>query len=250
MQIIAMMLFSPRWMILAVGLVCATSMARAQDKIVFQDGKEQTGKILNVTGNSVTMQVGAGKIPFPLRNIRSVEMPPPAQLEQSIGKSAPEQISLLAPLVQRFKGLPAAWLVDAMGQLAAAYSDSGQSSKALDLYKEIQSTFPGSKFEMVATTGMAREELKKNNIPRAMSLVQPVIKASNENLMPTSTDSRIYADAYIVLGDAQAKNAMYDQALESYLAVVTIFYHNPRAVAEAEQKAQQLRANRPEAMVR
>jgi len=252
MQIIAMMLLPPRWMSLAVvvALVSATSTAWAQDKIFFKDGKDQEGRITKVANNRVFMRIPSGEIPYPITNIERIDMPPPAQLAKAAGLPAPQQISLLEPLVQQFRGLPVAWLVDAMGQLAAAYSDTNQGDKAMALYKEIQSSFPGSKFEMVAKTGLARERLKDNDISGALALLKPVIEESNKTLMPTRSDSRIFADAYIVRGMALEKNSMDDQALESYLAVVTIFYHNPRALAEAQQKADELRAKNPKAMVR
>lgn len=247
-----MMLFPSRWLnfVGVVALVCATSTAWAQDKIVFANGRVEEGKILGAGNGQIQMRVGKGKVPFPVSQITSIEMETPPQLAQAAGKKPPVAITLLAPLVGQFRGLPAAWLVDAMGQLAAAYSDNNQPEKALALYEEIQRTYPNSKFEMVATTGIAREELKQGNTQKALSMLAPVIKASNENLMPSSSDSRLFSDAYLIRGQAYESAGMEDQALESYLAVVTVFYHSPRAVAEAEKRAQELRAKKPEAMVR
>lgn len=257
MQIIAMMLLQPKWirLVVAVALVCATSTVRAQDKIVFTDGRVQKGTILGAGNGKIQMRVGSGgvssgELDIPVSQITSIDMAAPSQLAQAAGKKPPVAIALLAPLVGQFRGLPAAWLVDAMGQLAAAYSDNNQPDKALALYEEIKTTYPNSKFEMVATTGIAREELKQGNTQKTLSLLKPVIKASNENLMPSSGDSRLFGDAYLVRGQAFESAGMHDQALESYLAVITVFYHNPRAVAEAEKRTEELRAKKPEVMVR
>ncbi len=196
---------------------------------------------------SVTSRGGIAKVPYPLSDIKSVQMTvPPAVATASAPGTAPAAvISALEPVVKTFAGLPADWVVGAMAQLADAYSASGAPDKAVGVYKQILALYPGSTYEAVAKAGMAEMSLKAGKTDEALAAVQPMIDKANLNIAPSPTDGAVYAKAFLVFGQVKEKQNKLQEALEAYLTVKTMFYQNPALAAQADQLAKSLRDKNP-----
>jgi len=233
--------------------VSLTLRAVADDRIVQTDGKIYSGHIVSVSDGAATMESkspggGVARFPVMLSDIKSVEMQiPPAVAAVQAPNTAPGQViaALEAP-VKQYAGLPATWVVDAMAQLGDAYSQVGQTDKALAIYNEIGSLYPHSAYTAVAEASRAQLDLDGGKIEDALKIVQPIDAAANQDIAPSTLDGSTYAKAFIVYGRVlEAQNKLPD-ALEAFLTVKTMFYQNPNLVAEADHYAQDLRAKNPD----
>ena len=224
--------------------------AHAADQIKRKDGNIIPGTPLYVSGQQVWVNTPTPsgqmvKQPFYLSDIATVTMAPPADFTKAAGAPPATVITLLEPLVKSFAGLPSDWVVQAMGQLADAYSTQNQGDKALALYTQIDTLYPGSKYHLQAVAGKASLTLKQGKVDEALAAIQPVIDEAGKNLAPSRADGGLYATAYLVYGqalEAQHKNA---QALEAYLTVKTMFYQNTTLADQADQLARKLRDQNP-----
>ncbi len=238
--------------VVCLALACAflSLTVRADDQIKRKDGNIITGQILYVTDgqvwvNSRTSNGGTVKQPYFISDIATVTMTPPADFTKAQGAPAATSVTLLEPLVKQFAGLPSDWVVQAMGELADAYTTQNQSDKALALYNQIDTLYPGSKYHLQAVAGRAGMLLKQGKTDDALAAIQPVVDEANKDIAPSRADGGLYATAYLVYGqalEAQHKNA---QALEAYLTVKTMFYQNSTLADQADQLAQKLRQQNP-----
>ncbi len=238
--------------IAALAIVGPTLRGLADDQIVKTDGSPPVnGKIISVSDGAVTIEQhiggGVGRFPIMISDIKSITMDPPAGVAQAEAPStAPgDAIHALEGPVNQFAGLPAKWVVDAMARLGDAYSQVGQTDKALAIYNKIGSLYPNSPYTAVADASRAQVDIDAGKIDDAMKIVQPIVEKANQNLAPSPLDGATYAKAFIVYGRVlEAQNKLPD-ALEAFLTVKTMFYQNPNLVAEADHYAQDLRTKNP-----
>jgi hypothetical protein len=227
-------------------------LARADDKIVQKSGAVITGQIVGVSGGEVTVMSktsngGTARIPYALSDIKSVEMAPPPAAIQADGQAPGAVVAALKPVVQQYAGLPADWVLKAMGQLADAYSQLGQDDAATAIYAQIGQLYPGSSYTNIAVAGQAKLLLKQGRIDQALAAVKPIIDAANKDVAPSPSDGRAFANAFLVYGQILEAQKKFPEALEAYLTVKTMFYQPELAglVAQSEQLAQNLRAQDP-----
>ncbi len=234
-------------MILAA--VFLSAIAHADDQITKKDNSVIAGQILGCADGQVTIQsksaYGVAKLTVYISDIKSIAMAPPAAVAQLKGAAPAAVIATLEPLIKQFAGLPADWVADAMAQLGDAYDNSGQGDKATAVYTQISQFYPNSPYQMLAVTGKAGQLLKAGKPADALAAVQPLITEANQNLAPSPAKGRLYANAFLVEGQALEAQKKLPAALEAYLTVVTMFYQNPALVAQADQLAKNLRAQNP-----
>jgi hypothetical protein len=222
----------------------------AEDQIVQKSGTTITGEITGVADGMVTVTIrtpsgGTGRIPYRLSDIQSVMMTPPVDLAKLQGAPPATVIAALTGPVQQFAGLPADWVVDAMAQLADAQDTAGNTDAATALYAKINQLYPNSAYQSMAIAGQARQSLKAGQFDQAIAQVQPIIAKANQNLAPSPAEGRLYANAFLVYGEALEAQKKPGPALEAYLTVTTMFYQNPALVQQAQQLAQNLRTQNP-----
>lgn len=223
----------------------------ADDQIKKKDGTVVTGQITGCADGQVTIQSrssngGSGTLSVYLSDVQSITMPPPAAVTQlKEDASSATVIATLDPLVKQFSGMPADWVLDAMARLGEAYDDTGQGEKAGAVYDQINQLYPNSPYQMLAVTGRARQSLKQGKIDEALADLQPIITEANQNLAPSASKGHLYANAFLVYGQALEAKKEFPAALEAYLTVVTMFYQNPALVEKADQLAKNLRDQNP-----
>ena len=239
--------------VIALATVCVTLRAVADDQIVKTDGTTVSGRITGVSDGAATVEsqiAGGGKANFPvmLADIKSITMAaPPAVAKAEAPNTPPGQvIAALESPVNQYAGLPAGWVVDAMAQLGDAYSQVGQTDKALAIYNKIGALYPNSPYTAVADASRAQVDVDGGKIDDALKIVQPIVDKANQDIAPSPVNGSTYAKAFIVYGRVLEAQKKLPEALEAFLTVKTMFYQNPNLVAEADHYVQQLRAQNPD----
>jgi tetratricopeptide (TPR) repeat protein len=184
-----------------------------------------------------------------LSDIQAVDMAPPAAVTQSKKAAPAEKISLLEPVLKVYAGLPADWVLDAMGDLADAYDAQGQGQKSAAVYAQINQLYPNSPYQKEALVGEAKTDLQAGKIDDALATIKPLIDQANQNIAPSPADGRLFASAFLVYGQALQQQKQYAQALEAFLTVKTMFYQSPALVDQADQLAQALQKQNPDVSV-
>jgi tetratricopeptide (TPR) repeat protein len=233
-----------------VVFLCLALAARAQDRIVLTNGSMISGEILGVADGQVSVSSHASngglvQIQYALGSIKSVVMAEPADVSQAQNAPPATVISVLAPELKKFAGLPAEWVVTGMAQLAQAYAATGQPALATDIYNQITTLYPTGPYRAQAVAGKAQLSLQQGHTAEALAAVQPLIDLANKNIAPSPADGAIYASAFLVYGQAMQAQKKLPQALEAYLTVTTMFYQNPTLTAQAGTLAQKLRDQNP-----
>lgn len=238
-----------RNLLICAGLLLAISPMHGQDKIALKGGQELSGKILDVTNGNVNLSVGASTIPYPLANINTVQMAAPAELDKARAASPDSAIVTLEPIVKKFKGLPVDWVSDAMALLADSLSAQGKDAESVAVYQEMVKLYPGSRYQVRAQAGLAKASYKEGKYDEVITRLTPLIAEANKSFSPSQEDGRVYAEAFLIQGQALEKLGKDKEALESYLTVVTVFYQNPAAAKTAQEQADKLRKNNPQVVV-
>ena len=223
--------------------------ALSDDQIVLKSGSTVTGKITGIANGQVAVNQGAGKTVVYLSDIRSVDMAPPAVVAQSKKAAPAEKVGLLGPVLKVYAGLPADWVLDAMGDLADAYDAQGQGEKSAAVYAQINQLYPNSPYQKEAVVGAAKTDLQAGKIDDALSKIKPLIDQANQDIAPSPADGRLFASAFLVYGQALQQQKQYAQALEAFLTVKTMFYQSPTLVDQADQLAQALQKQNPDVSV-
>jgi tetratricopeptide (TPR) repeat protein len=236
------------WALAVASLLPA--IAFAQDQIIQNNGSVISGQITGVSDGEVTITTAASNgaqatIPVHLSDIKSVVMAAPADLVAARGLPPAETVAKLEPLVKAYAGLPTDWVVDAMSQLADAYSDLKQNDKAAAEYAQINQLYPGSAYTDIATAGQARLQLAQGKVDEALATLQPVITAADKTVSPAASDARAYAAAFLVYGQILEAQKKYPEALEALLTVKTVFYQNQALVDQSDEMVKNLRAQDP-----
>ena len=236
----------------ALASACLTLRVVADDQIVQTNGQPVSGHITGVSGGAATIQTrtasgGTAQFPVMISDIKSITMDTPAAVKQAEtpGTAPGDVIHALEGPANQFAGLPAPWVVDAMAHLGDAYSQVGQTDKALEIYNKIGSLYPNSAYINVANASRAQVDVDAGKFDDALKIVQPIVDKANQDIAPSPIDGATYAKAFIVYGRVLEAQKRLPEALEAFLTVKTMFYQNPSSVAEADHYAQDLRSKNP-----
>ena len=237
----------------ALAFIALALPSVADDQIIKTDGSVLSGKVSGVSGGQVmfeskTASGGVVKLPYYITDIKTVKMDAPANVAAAEGPGvAPAQvISAIEPAIKQFAGLPADWVVQAMATLADAYAADGKTDKALAIYNQVSQLYPGSSYEIIAKAGKAKLSLKAGKIDDALAAILPIITKANKDIAPSPTDGALYANAFLVYGQALEAKKEPAKALEAYLTVKTMFYQNQTLADQADQFAKDLRSKNPD----
>lgn len=222
----------------------------ADDQLKKKNGTVITGQILKVSGGQVfvssqTANGGMSTVPYQLSDIQKVDMAPPDAFTKVKDAAPATVVATLEPLVKQFAGLPADWVIDAMAQIAEADSALGKSDLADAMYNQINQLYPNSPYQIQAVAGKAQLILQQGKPDEAIAMLRPLIDKANQNLAPSPSEGRLYANAFLVYGQALEAQKKLPQALEAYLTVKTMFYQNSALADQANQLAGKLRQQNP-----
>ena len=234
----------------AFAFLALTLPSMAEDQLTKKDGQIIPGEVLSVSGDQVMFQShsstgGLVKLPYHLSDIKSVDMATPDAVTKVKTATPADVVTALQPIVNQYAGLPSDWVVGAMAQLAGAYSALNQNDKALAIYTQIDTLYPNSPYHPYVVAGKAAMSLQQGKIDDALAGVQPIVAKANQDIAPSPSDGALYANAFLVYGQALQAQNKHDQALEAYLTVKTTFYQNPALAEQATQLAAKLREANP-----
>jgi len=226
-------------------LLISGAEGQAQDQVVFRDGRTQEGKILGVANHNVQIQVGAGRVGFPLAQITNIRMEAPpevaaAQAAYTAGDYA-KALAATKALVDKYNGLPLPWARQAGGLLGDLYVELGRNKEAEAAYTLFEKTYGGQGGSARSAVGMARIAVEGKDYAAAKERLEPVITAAlKEKNVPRGMGDA-YSWAFTVMGQVNEAENDDAAALENYLRTVTLFPQSEKAVSIAQARADALR---------
>jgi tetratricopeptide (TPR) repeat protein len=239
----------PLFRIVCGAVFLASGLGVAQDKITFKDGRTQQGQITGYANGGVSFNLGSGTVQFPLATIDKIEMKAPAEVAAVQASDGAKAVSVLEPWVTKFKGLNVDWIVDAMAKMAEAYTADSKPDKAEAVYIEMSQLYVNNRYSTKAQAGLARSALSNQKPDEALRLLEPLITAAQRSLTAPATESRFYGEAFLLQGQALEAQGKVPEALESYLTVTTVFYHDEAITKKAGDAAAALRQKNPNLVV-
>ncbi|MEI8313420.1 MAG: hypothetical protein WCH98_21940 [Verrucomicrobiota bacterium] len=242
---------SPATVIFAVLLlacvprICPAQDASAQNAIIVQksDGQPREGQILGVKADAIRIKIGPVETSIPMANVASVTMAPPKEYTDALALwqkgDAAKTLPVIAPLVEKFNGLPTKWAERGSALLGEVYLASGQLDKAEAAFGAFQKLYPNAGTS--ADVSLARLAIAKKDFDGARVKLVPIVEMAKATKFPDSSTSAIYGQALFLLGQVQESSAENAEALENYLLAVTLFHEDEAAAAKAAERANALK---------
>ncbi len=222
----------------------STPSAWAQDTVVLAD-QTVNGKIVGVESAKVVVQIGAGKLAYPLTSVRSVTMPAPADFEE--GKKAYAEknygraLAVIRGIVTKYNGLPTDWARESASLLGDLYVALDKLPEAEAAYLSYQKAYGGAGTSIQTEVGLARIALSRKEYDKVKTKLEPIITRAMGEKNPDPSLVLAYSQASYLRGRAEEAQQDYKAALEDYTRTVALFYHDPAAVADARTRAEALR---------
>lgn len=208
----------------------------------------QQGTVVGATASGVQIKIGAQMITLQPGMFESFQMPPPP--EYGLGYQAytagelPKALVLIKSVTDRYKGLPTDWAQYATGMLGDLYvatSDFTKAEAAYNDFEKLYKTAAGGS-SPASEVGRARIAVAKKDLATAKAKLEPITTAALAEKTVPPAKALAYSQAFLVSGQVKEEEGNLQGALEDYLRTVTLFYHDPAAVRDAQQKADDLRS--------
>jgi tetratricopeptide (TPR) repeat protein len=234
---------------IALVVVLGTPLLHAQttpDSFTLLSGELRAVTITRVDRQNLYYRTPSGELPQPLRSLKAwgiAERPTvqPALKAVNAGQFA-QAVPMLKPVVDAFLDSPAAsyaWVSDSAVALIRAYSELKQFADADAVAKKFTASLPKDinrvkPFLAVALAGQGKFD-------DAIVLLQEVVKDGEKKLAVTLTQSRMFGQAYLSLGDCYAGKGDAEKALESYLTTTVLYFHDESIARQAQAKSDELK---------
>ncbi len=214
------------------------------DAVVYTDGRRQeVREVRGVTGGTLNIVVEAGSMGVPLATVKEVVMAVPpdvAQVQKAFAKKDYDKaLSILAPLVGKFKGLPTEWAMQSTAMLGGLYIALGEMPKAEAAYKDFQKSYAGSG-SLQAEVGMARVAVFNKKHEAVKPRLEAIAEAALKEKAVSVANGLAYSQAFLALGEIKENEGDLSGALADYLRTVAVFYHDSSAVSAAQERANTL----------
>ena len=228
------------------GLILLTSLAAAgaRGDILVTRGMTYTGQVIKVTGNGFSIKVGDNEFIAPRADIVSAVVAKPDGVDKSLtalraGKYQ-EALAGFKVILDRYNGLPVAWAEESLfryGEAQLALKDFAGAQKIFDNFKAF---YPQSPFALTLPAKTARIQFEQGQTDNALQTVQGLLAPLLKREYLTDNQEASVAEGLILQGDCLAAGGKLDDALDSYLKVVTLFDGGSDHLAEAKYKAGKL----------
>ena len=243
--------WSRRALLLCVCATVLTSGLHAQElpaRIYLQGNPTpQEGRITGVQGDAILLIVPNGRTSIPLSQVARIEAAaPPAYATGMAAYNAgnyDKALTDLRPVGDEFRGLPLEWVQQILVALGSIYLEKNDVVRAEAAFNDYRRYYPnaaGNKLQL--GVAQARIAFAKNNTPQARqsleAITQTALKAPAE---VTRGDGAAYGQAFYLLARLQERENHFQDALEDYLRVVTLFYQDTALAARAQKGADDLR---------
>lgn len=225
-----------------------TAQSPAQQAILKQrDRPPVSGNILGVSSAGIQFQTQAGTITYPLISVESVQMAPPAEVgaaeAEFAKKNYKKALELAKNVAEKYQGLPADWAQRMSALVGDLYVVLNDLDKAEAAYEAFEKSYPSAS-GLLADVGRARVAAAKGDFDLARRKLEPIIAQALKDKNVPFANRIPYSGAFFVMGQVRESEKDYAGALEEYLRTVTIFYHDPTALAAAQDRAEALRTEK------
>lgn len=203
------------------------------------------GTVLGSDGRNVQFQTPAGSVGYPLQNVESVTMPMPPELGQALtamqGGETDKALTLAQGVSTKYRGLPADWAKLATATTANLLITADKLDEADAAFKQLEALYPGGG-GLQSKVGLARIAVAKKEFGSAKEVLAPITEAALKEKNVPRENAFAYSQAFYAMGLIAESEDKPQDALENYLRTVTIFFHDPAARTDAQQRADALRA--------
>lgn len=230
-------------LLLVLGLAAASPVA-AQDTVILKSGVTREGKITGVSGGNVRIQTPNGTVGTPLAEVREIRMSAPPEFDAAASQlasgDAKGAVAALTKINETFAGLPAAWAERAAALLGDAKLAAGDKEGAAAAYDNLTKTYPQA--TALANLGRARLAVDDGKFDEASPLLQPLLANADKTAFPAAADGPPLCQANYLMGRVQEAAGDHQAALASYLKASALFPFDKNAAADAQKRADALRA--------
>ncbi len=242
-------------LLLAAGLALGTATAsvQAQDKVTLRSGPTREGKIVGVSGPNLRLEVkmpgaaGTATQTLPLADVKEITMADPpeftAAAERLAKGDAKGAAAALDRISQTFAGLPAAWTQRAAAMLGDAKLAAGDKAGAKAAYDNFSKTYPQAK--ELADLGIARLAVDDGNFKDAEARLTKLLATSPKTAFPPPAQAPMISQGHYLMGRVREASGDNQAALEYYLKAAAVFPFDRNAAADAQARADALRAKNP-----
>lgn len=200
--------------------------------------------IVGVNGTKVVIRNAQGEISYDLSQIMEVRKNPPVEFQQAQAFIEAGQLDKALPLIKsvttRYKGLPTTWAADASAMLGNVHISLGQLDQAEAAFGEFEKSYP-SAGSGASSIGKARLAVERGKLDDARAVAEPVVADALTKKNVSRADSKLYGQAYFVLGKIAEGEGKLPEAMENYSRTVAIFYQERAVVKEAQKRIDELR---------
>ncbi len=224
-------------------LLGCRAQAQLDGTIIFKNNTQQAAKIVGVTGASLMVKGQYGEEGKPLAQVlevRTATTPPEVNAAQTAfeAKDFPKAMTATQAVVNKFRGMPAEWVVSAMALIGDIHLAQGDTAKAEAAYNDFAKAFPG---HGGADLGRARVAVVKKDFATARRIAEPLAEKALKEKNVTRATGQIFGQTYLVLGQVKEAQGEYAAALQDYLRTVTLYPYDRTAVGQAQERADALR---------
>ncbi len=224
--------------------MAGTASAQTDAYVTFKAQPQQpmAFKVIGVSGANLMVKDQYGDKGLPLSQIQEVRMAEPPDVKAALqafqAKDFAKALTLAKSVTDKYKGLPAGWAITMALMVGNVALEQKDLVKAEAAYKDFAAAYPGNSG---ADLGRARIAVAKKDYDAATRTAEPLCQKALTEKYVSATDGQTYGQAFLVMGQVKEAKGDYAGALEAYLRVVTLFYHDRGAVALAQERADDLR---------
>lgn len=236
----------------AVFCLCPVPKVCAQEipARIFRQGNPtpDEGRMTGVQGEAIQLTIPGGKTSVPLAQVARIEAADPPSFKPGIDAynagNYDKALADLRVLGDNYRGLPTAWAQQSLAALGNIYLEKNDIAKAESAFNDYRKYYPKAPGNQLQTSvAQARISFAKNNAALAKQQLDAVIKgALKAPAEVTRPDGAAYGQAFYLTARLQERESNFQDALENYLRVVTLFYQDPAVAARAQKAANDLRA--------
>jgi outer membrane protein assembly factor BamD (BamD/ComL family) len=223
-------------------LVAGAVVSRAD--IIITKTLIHTGEVVRTEADGVTVKLPAlGELKVYKADIVQIEIAKPATLESVPkllqGGSFQDAVTVLKPIVDRYAGLDVAWVQEAVLQLGNAYLGANDFPSARATFDQFARLYPQAQQTAGLEVRYARVLFEEKDYTKASEQLHNFLTSLLKREFLTDAQENAVSEGLALQGDCQRAQNQPAQALDSYLAVVTMFDVNADRAAEARYKAGQ-----------
>lgn len=228
------------WCVALVAILATAAVLAAQDVVIQKDGQRREGEILGIAGGKLKIKVGPAETGIAMDQVASVTKAPPKAYEEALkawqAGNANKTLSLLKPLVEAFRGLPADWAERASALLGDVFLSLDQFPAAEAAFAEFTKSYPGA--TSLSDIGLARLAVTKKDFEGAKTRLAPIVSEAKKVVAAGAGKSAAYGQAFFLMGVVHENEEAYPEALRDYLSAVTLFHDDEAIVAKAQERAE------------